>query len=303
MKVLVTGAAGYLGRSTAVSLLAAGHEVVPVVRQANDDSLPNSMSCDLAEPAAVQDLFERVRPEAVVHAAAAVGRGDNPGFRQRLLRDNIGATAHLAAAASEFGCARIVYCSTISVYPRRPVASPPTSEDEPTAPRDPYGQSKLIGESAIDLAIGGNDSVAISLRLAGIHGPPRRTGSVASFVRSALLGKPLRIDEPRSIFRFAFIDDAVAAIGAALSASLAPGHHRFNIAGAEAVTLGTLARRIAACADVSADIQEVDKGTARQDAMAIETAQAALGYAPQALDAGLSKLIAYLRECDLDERA
>ncbi|MBK8906487.1 MAG: NAD(P)-dependent oxidoreductase [Rhodospirillales bacterium] len=296
-RVLVTGAGGYLGGCAAAHLAAAGLDVAGTVyrRRAPLPAGVRGIACDLADGAAVDSLMRSERPDVVVHAAAAVGSNGSPAFAARALRDNLAATAIVASAAVEHGCARVVYCSTISVYGRRPARDPAFAESDPAQPRGAYGQSKYLGEQALDIVAANSRATAVSLRLAGIHGPPRRTGAVAAMVTAAAAGRPVVVREPESRYRFLFIDDAVIAVRLAVTAELPAGHHRFNIASGEAATLAQLAQRIVAMTKTGSRVESSDGAHARQEAMCIDRARAALGFAPRSLEDRLPPLIDWLR--------
>lgn len=297
MRVLITGVAGYLGGDLAERLAASGLEVTGTYHRTPPPAVTGVqfVRCELSDADAVERLLAAARPDAIVHAAAAVGRGSDPAFVTRLLRANVAATALLAAAGAEHGCSRFVYCSTISVYPRREAGAPPFSENDSGAPRDAYGASKRLGEEMLDLLVGSAEITAVSLRFAGIHGPPRRSGAIARLAEKALAGGSLSVDEPGSVFRFAFIDDAVGAIHKALAAELPPGHHRLNIGGKEALTLGALARRITTLAGSGARVMKRTNAPARQESLSIARARSLIGYSPQPLDDGLRSLLDWLR--------
>ena len=165
-RVLVTGAAGFSGRTIARRLVAAGCEVVAHRRRS---PLPDDLAAavtdwpgDLAELDALPDGVE-----AVVHAAATstpTGRADAVPAAV-LIRDNALASARLVEAAKAAGVRRFVYLSSLSVHgtvnERSLDASTPIREP------DPYGVSKLMGESV--LAASGIPAVAV--RLPAVIGP------------------------------------------------------------------------------------------------------------------------------------
>lgn len=292
MRVLITGAAGYLGRRVAASLAAAGMEPLTAARLPGQAGL----TADLAGREAVDRLVRDAAPDAVVHAAAAVGGAEDAVFAARTLNDNVAATAHLAAAAAA-NVERFVYCSTISVYGRRSADQPPFAEDDHVAPRGVYGRSKWLGEQAVAMAAAAGAFSAVSLRFSGIHGAPRTGGAVAGMVRAALTGGEIAVNEPQSLFRFVFLDDAAAAVRDTLTADLPTGHHAINIAGAEALTLTAWAGRIAALAGTGATIR-TGNGAARQESMRIDRARALIGFAPGDTDAHLETAVANLRTAE-----
>src|SRR5258708_26808862 len=115
MKVLVTGAGGFLGQRLVAALLRDGHAVRALVRQNSPfDSMARSASLETFRAAltAVEDLspaFEGV--DVLVHLAAAV-----TGDEGRMFADTVQGTERLLSAMAKSGCRRIVLASTFAVY-------------------------------------------------------------------------------------------------------------------------------------------------------------------------------------------
>ncbi len=156
MRLLITGAAGMLGRDVCAAARAAGHDVVPLTRA----------ELDVTDAAAVDAAIAEGRPDAVVNCAAWT---DVDGAEA----DEVGATAvngagagHVAAGARR-AQALCVHVSSDYVFDGR--ASTPYAEDAATAPLGAYGRSKLAGERAV-LAAGGDAAVVRSSWLFGHHG-------------------------------------------------------------------------------------------------------------------------------------
>ncbi len=231
--ILVTGAAGQLGRALVDRLAACGRTVLPV---------------DPASPAGwgpgrtVESLTERDLHgvTCVVHLAG--DKSDPPASlasADQALAANVTPTMTLLAAAR--GVHRIVYASSISVYgaPR----SEPVVEDHPTAPDRPYGVTKLMAEHLMRQAAGSIEGPVVILRLAQVYGP----GSPAKlamyrFIDRALAGVPLTLTVPPVLRRdYLHLDDAVSALMCAITAPLARGAHVFNVGAGRPLSLGRLA--------------------------------------------------------------
>lgn len=145
MKLLVVGANGQVGHALRRSLAPLG-EVVATTR---DGLLDDGQAChalDLSDLDAIAPLIERVRPDAVVNAAAytAVDRAEDEAALA--FRINAQAPERLAAACAQRG-APLVHYSTDYVFDGR--GTRPYREDDATAPLGVYGQSKRAGEEAI----------------------------------------------------------------------------------------------------------------------------------------------------------
>lgn len=139
MRLLVTGAAGMLGRAV-VSACADGHEVAGV-------DLPDG---DLTEPGVAAGLVRRHAPDWVVHAAAYTDVDGAEAEPERALAINAGATGHLARACREAG-AGLLYVSTDYVFDGTAAG---WDEDSPRRPLNRYGLSKARGEEEVEAAAG-----------------------------------------------------------------------------------------------------------------------------------------------------
>lgn len=178
-RCLVTGAAGFLGRYVVERLLADGHEVLAMVRQAADaprlQPLPaRVVVAELREPASLAAALHGV--EIVCHCAASIpGHADAADFHA----DNVAGTANLINAAVAAGVRRVVYVSTDSVYGDAGTA--PAVEDQPPDPRyfdeGEYPRSKLEGERLAQAASTAHGLEVTVLRTCLIYGPGRSPGS------------------------------------------------------------------------------------------------------------------------------
>ena len=139
MKVLVTGSKGQLGYDVIKELCSRGHEALGF-------DLPE---LDITDEAAVQAVFDRAEPDAVIHCAAwtAVDAAEESGNIAKVFAVNEGGTRNLAAACKRTG-AKLLYLSTDYVFDGQ--GSAPWRVDETRfAPLNEYGKSKLAGENAV----------------------------------------------------------------------------------------------------------------------------------------------------------
>lgn len=145
MKLLVVGANGQVGHALRRSLAPLG-EIVATTRDGLLDDGHACQALDLSDLDAIAPLIERVRPDAVVNAAAytAVDRAEDEA--DLAFRINAQAPERLAAACAQRG-APLVHYSTDYVFDGR--GTRPYREDDATAPLGVYGQSKRAGEEAI----------------------------------------------------------------------------------------------------------------------------------------------------------
>jgi len=148
MRVLVCGGAGYIGSNMTALLAAEGYE--PVVydnismghRSAIGDN--EFVHGDLADYKLLVQTLRKYNIEAVMHFAAFIEVGESVRMPLKYYRNNLCCTQNLLSAMEAVGVAKFVFSSTAAVYgiPE----NVPITEDSPTEPINPYGQTKLAVE-------------------------------------------------------------------------------------------------------------------------------------------------------------
>lgn len=155
MRILVTGGAGYVGSHAVRALRDAGHE--PVIlddlstghrRLAEATGAPLVVG-SIADRELVRTVIGDHGCEGLMHFAARSLVGESVRDPALYLADNVGGTAHLLHAARNAGVTRVVVSSTAAVY-GEPQQSPIT-ENEPLAPINPYGESKVLMERLLQV--------------------------------------------------------------------------------------------------------------------------------------------------------
>lgn len=146
--IVVTGGAGYIGSHTCKALAAAGHTPIAF------DDLSNGhrdavrwgpfVEGDIADRAALSEVFTEHAPAAVIHFAGLIEVGHSVRDPAAFWRTNVTGTWTLLEAMRAGGVDRIVFSSTAAVYGQP--ATVPIAEDAPTLPVNPYGDTKLAAE-------------------------------------------------------------------------------------------------------------------------------------------------------------
>ena len=157
--ILLTGATGYIASHTWLALQDAGYRVVGVDNFANSSPVVLERLAELAgapieferadvcDAQALDAVFARHRPAAVVHFAAFKAVGESVSQPLGYYRNNLGGLVNTCETMQRHGCRRLVFSSSATVYgaPERL----PLREDAPTSATNPYGATKLMGEQIL----------------------------------------------------------------------------------------------------------------------------------------------------------
>ena len=144
MRILVTGASGFVGRAVCAELTGRGHEVLALVRHPGSEP-PGTIAVpgDLTAPAHLRASLAEQRPETVVHLAAEIASQKDP---EKIHAVNVEGTARLVEAAQAAGVKRFVFVSTVVTGEAHGRL---LREDEPLPVETAYGRSKQEGERLV----------------------------------------------------------------------------------------------------------------------------------------------------------
>ena len=181
MRVLVTGGAGYIGSVIVEELVKAGQ--APVVydslvkgrRAALAPGVP-LVEGDVRETKRVRRALEEHQIEAVIHMGELIEVGLSVTQPHTFFENNVGGSLSVLRAMIDVGVKKYVFSSTAALYgdPERL----PITEDEPTRPTNPYGESKLMVEQMLRWDAPAHGITATSLRYFNAAGATERNGEM-----------------------------------------------------------------------------------------------------------------------------
>jgi len=313
-KILVTGAAGFIGSHVSEALVARGHAVVGVdnfdafyaraVKERNLETLRANRAFRFVEADVARDALPLDGVSAVLHLAA------KPGVRPSLedpgayMEANVTATARVFDAARRAGIGRVVFGSSSSVYGNSTPA--PFAESAPALePISPYAATKRAGELLAYAFAHLYPLRIICLRFFTVYGPRQRPDlAIHRFTDLIARGQPVRMHGDGSSERdYTYISDCVDGVLAALArteGSAAPGSvEMLNIGGGARVRLDRLIALIAKTLGREARIERHPDqlGDVRLTDADLHRANHALGFRPRVgIEEGIKNFVRWYEE-------
>ncbi len=291
-RYLVTGGAGFIGANLAHALVGRG-ETVRILDDFSTGRFQNLFGIedqveilrgDIRDSATVAQAVAGV--EVILHQAAL---NSNPrSIQEPLLTSdvNVGGTLTLLQAARTAGTRRLVYASSSSVYGE--AAGLPKTEDMPTAPKAPYGVSKLAAEQYCRVFTQVYGIETVSLRYFNVFGPRQHPDSeyaavIPRFLRRMQAGKrPVIFGDGEQSRDFTPVDNVVAANLLAAESREGIGEV-MNIAGGQPSTLNQLVAWLNELlgTDLPPIYEPPRPADIRHSYASIHMAGSLLGYQPQ----------------------
>lgn len=309
MRVVVTGAAGFIASHLADRLLAEGHHVLgvdaltpyydPDVKRANLASAFTHPAFEFVEA----DLRVRdLRPfmdavDVVFHQAAQPGvRSSWDGF-SLYSEHNVLGTQRVLEAAAGANVSRVVYASSSSIYGN--AARYPTFEDDLPRPHSPYGVTKLAGEHLCGAYAENFALDTVVLRYFTVYGPRQRPDmAMHRLIEATLSGDTFPLyGDGTQVRDFTYVDDVVAANLRAATAAVDAGTV-LNVAGGSSITMNGLFELVGELTSQEVPLVRfpAQAGDVTRTGGSIERIGALLGWHPETdLRAGLSAQIAWQR--------
>jgi UDP-glucuronate 4-epimerase len=312
-RVLVTGAAGFIGSTLVDRLLAEGREVVGLdnfdpfypeqdkrrnLASALDHTRFRLVRGDIRDPTALAQAFAPSEIAGVVHLAALAGVRPSLERPAAYADVNVHGTAALLEAATRAGLPRFVFASSSSVYGERQGGA--FREDEPALhPISPYAATKRAGELLAHAFHHGFGLAITCARIFTAYGPRQRPDlAVRKFAERMLRGEPVPVyGDGGSLRDFTYVDDLVDGLVRALDRDL--GFAILNLGAGRTLTVLEMLKQLEQALGVDAQIEwrPRETGDVTRTWADVSAARAALGWsATVPFELGIRRFVAWLRE-------
>lgn len=307
MKVLVTGAAGFIGSHLVDHLIRAGHDVFAIdsftpyyaraVKERNLRYASTSPDLRFAERSVgsltVTDLHGT---DVVIHLAAQPGVRNSWEDFSTYVRLNLEETNTLADTIVRAGVPRVVFASSSSVY--GDAVGYPTVETDRLTPRSPYGVTKQAGESLWEAYTLANELEVAALRFFTVYGPGQRPDMATQrLISAALSGESFTLFGTGEQRRdFTYISDIVAACVSAATAPLHAGLTRLNVGGSGDTSMNDLISLVETASGrrISLLRTEAQRGDVLRTGADSKLVLDTLGWAPKlSIGEGVRKQVAF----------
>lgn len=166
--ILVTGGAGFIGSHTCVELLESGYEIAVADNLCNSDEMVLEditgitgkrfpfFQIDVRDTESLKSVFSQYSIDEVIHFAGLKAVGESVQNPLLYYRNNLECTLNLSQVMREFGCFKLIFSSSATVYGAN--NRPPYTEDMSFSPVNPYGWTKLMQEQVLrDLKASNNE--------------------------------------------------------------------------------------------------------------------------------------------------
>jgi len=319
MKVLVTGAAGFIGMHSCARLLGSGHEVFgidnlnayydPKLKRARLEQLrpfPKFAfeKLDIADENALNTVFESMRFDAVLHLAAQAGVRYSLENPMAYVNSNVAGFLNVLEGCRKSKVTHLCYASSSSVYGAN--TDMPFREDHRVdQPVSMYAATKRANELMAHSYGELYDIRSTGLRFFTVYGPWGRPDmALFIFTRAILAGQPIRVFNGGDMLRdFTYIDDIVEAVTALLERPDAGGQggqkaRLYNVGHGSPVKLMDYVRKIEQALGRKATIEfaPMQQGDVQATYASTEKLRAAIGYAPATtIETGVGRFIDWYR--------
>ena len=217
MKILVTGATGFIGTQLSETLANSGHEVRNTARSVapNSSATRETVTCDLESADSLDHLTTGC--DAIVHLAGrAHVMSDDPATSESLyISANVDVTRKLAQSAARNGVKRMILVSSVKVNGESTTIDTPFTPHDTPNPQDPYGRSKTQAEQALWEVTSMSKLEGVVIRPPLVYGPGVRA-NFASLIGVVDRGIPLPLGSIQNKRSFVSLDNLVDLISTTL---------------------------------------------------------------------------------------
>ncbi|MEV8377562.1 NAD-dependent epimerase/dehydratase family protein [Kribbella sp. NPDC056861] len=297
-RVLVTGAAGFIGRAVVAALRERDLPVTAVDREAPDPAWDEGVTVitgELSEQEVCIAAFE-TRPRAVVHLAAMTSVLRSVGSPMRTFAENVTITQVLLELSRGSGVDSFVLASTNAVV--GDVGEETITVDQALRPLTPYGATKAAAEMLLSAYSGSYDLATAALRFTNVYGPGmgHKDSFVPRMMRAALSGGSVEIyGDGKQRRDLVYVDDVVAAVLLALD-------NRFDgraiIGSGNSVSVLDLVDTVRTVTGAAVPAEHVEAPDGEMPAVIVDVTASAdrLGYRPTvSLEDGLARTWQYFQ--------
>jgi NAD dependent epimerase/dehydratase len=309
-RILLTGAAGFIGSHLAEALVAAGASVTCMVRYNSASSIGNlallptdTLARITILPGTIEDsdfVFRAVEHQDIVlHLAALIAIPYSYLAPRSYVRTNVEGTLNVLEAARRFGVRRVVLTSTSEVYGT--ARYEPIDEDHPLQGQSPYSASKIAADKLAESYARSFATPVVILRPFNTYGPRQSARAfIPTIVSQALTRDTVRLGALAPMRDMTFVGDTVSGF---LRAATAPGidGETINLGTGETYSIGVFAARIIKLMGSQARIvtDNARERPAQSEVMKLVSdntkARRLLNWEPQTeLDNGLRETIAFI---------